>query len=73
MNELLDVAARIDTRWVLVALLVALDVWAITLVVLSTASRREKVLWSSVLVLCPIVGCLFWFVLGPKRTPRVRE
>jgi hypothetical protein len=73
MNELLEVAARIDTRWVLVALLVALDVWAITLVVLSSASLREKVLWSSVLVLCPIVGCLFWFVLGPKRTPRARQ
>ena len=73
MNELLEVAARIDMRWVLVALLVALDVWAITLVVLSAASRRDKVVWSGVLVLCPVVGCLFWFVLGPKRTPRVRQ
>lgn len=66
MTELVEGAARIDLRWVLAALMGALDVWAIALVLLSTAARREKVLWSSVIVLCPIVGCLFWFVLGPK-------
>jgi hypothetical protein len=68
MNDLVEIAARIDLRWVLAALLLALDVWAIGLVLLSVAARREKVLWSSVIVLCPIVGCLFWFVLGPKPT-----
>lgn len=67
MNDLVDIAARIDLRWVLAALLLALDIWAIALVLLSTAARREKVLWTTVIVLCPIVGCLFWFVLGPKR------
>lgn len=66
MNDLLELAARIDLRWVLAALLFVLDVWAITLVLLSTSARREKVLWTSVILLCPIVGCLFWFVLGPK-------
>lgn len=68
MTALVEAAARIDLRWVLVALIAALDVWAIGLVLLSAAARREKVLWSSVIVLCPIVGCLFWFVLGPKPT-----
>ncbi len=66
MTELVEVAARIDLRWVLAALLGALDVWSISLVLLSAAARREKVLWTSVILLCPIVGCLFWFVLGPK-------
>jgi hypothetical protein len=66
MNGVVEFAARIDLRWVLAALLVVLDVWAITLVLLSTSARREKVLWTSVILLCPIVGCLFWFVLGPK-------
>lgn len=66
MSELADAAARLDQRWVLVVLLAALDIWSITLVVLSSASRREKLLWSGVVLLCPIVGCLFWFVLGPK-------
>ena len=66
MSDVVELASRIDLRWVLAALLVVLDVWAISLVLLSTSARREKVLWSSVILLCPIVGCLFWFVLGPK-------
>jgi hypothetical protein len=32
----------------------------------SNGSRREKVLWSVIVLLCPIIGCLFWFSLGPK-------
>jgi hypothetical protein len=32
MNDLVEIAARIDLRWVLAALLLALDVWAIGLV-----------------------------------------
>lgn len=71
MSALAEAAARLDQRWVLVVLLAALDLWAIILVVLSSASRRDKVLWSGVVVLCPIVGCLFWYVLGPK--PRGRR
>ncbi|MGH7540780.1 MAG: PLDc N-terminal domain-containing protein [Gemmatimonadota bacterium] len=72
MRVLAGAAAAIDHRWVLVILLAALDIWSITFVVLSGAGRREKVLWSGVILLCPIVGCLFWFVLGPKRGARRR-
>lgn len=66
MTAVLDAVGRIDQRWLLVALLLVLDLWAATLVVLSRVGRREKVLWCGVIFLCPIVGCLFWFVLGPK-------
>lgn len=72
MNDLVEIASKIDLRWVLAALLLALDVWAIVLVFVSATTRREKVLWTSVIVLCPIVGCLFWFVLGPKPTRSTR-
>lgn len=69
MEALLDWAAGLDTRWVLAAYLVALDAWSIGLLVRSDGSRREKVLWSGVIVLCPIVGCVLWYVLGPKPVP----
>lgn len=73
MSELATASATIDSRWLLVALLAALDLWAIGLVVLSRASRREKTLWTGVVILCPIVGCLLWFVLGPKPWLLKRE
>jgi hypothetical protein len=66
VSELLDAIAGIDTRVVLVAALLVLDVWAIGMTLASDASRKEKVLWSGIVILCPIIGCLFWFSLGPK-------
>ncbi len=59
-------AARIDTRWLLVVLIGALDVWSAGLALRSRASRRERLLWAAVIVLCPIIGLMIWFVLGPK-------
>ena len=64
--EVLDAISRIDTRVVLVAALLVLDVWAIGMTLASDTSRKEKVLWSGIVILCPIIGCLFWFSLGPK-------
>lgn len=66
MNAVLDWAAALDMRLVLVALLVALNLWATCITALSTAPRREKVLWVAVIFLCPIVGSVLWFVFGPK-------
>lgn len=73
MKELATSLGAIDSRWLLLAFLLALDVWAIGLVVASRASRKEKVLWTVVLLLCPIVGCLLWYVLGPKPWLLKRE
>lgn len=70
IEEAADFAARIDPRWTLVVLLVVVDAWALGHVWLSTAGRRERLLWTGVIIACPIVGCLFWYVLGPKRRRR---
>lgn len=66
MGALADLGTRLDTRWMLVVFLLVLDVWAVNLIVRSRESVREKALWSSVVILCPIVGCLLWYVHGPK-------
>jgi hypothetical protein len=66
VSALLDAAAAIDSRLLLLLLLAVLDIWAIGMTLASNGSRREKVLWSAVILLCPIFGCIFWFNLGPK-------
>ncbi|MDX1578759.1 MAG: PLDc N-terminal domain-containing protein [Gemmatimonadota bacterium] len=69
MSAIVDLAARVDSRIVLLVLLLVLDLWAGTLVLFSKARRREKTLWIGVIFLCPIIGCLFWYPLGPKWRP----
>lgn len=66
MDALLQAAASLDTRWLLAGTLAVLDAWCIGLLVLSESSRRSKVLWTGIILLCPIVGCILWYVLGPK-------
>lgn len=70
MNEILNWAASVDPRIALVAYLGVLNLWAATLVVLSTAALRDKILWVAILLLMPIIGAVFWFVFGPKWRPR---
>ena len=66
MDELLTQVTAIDTRILLGVFLAAIDLWSIMLIVASSAGRREKALWSGIVILCPIIGCVLWFVLGPK-------
>lgn len=66
MERLLAVAAAIDPRLLLAAALLVVDAWAIWLTFRAEASRRERWLWSGIILLCPIIGCVLWFLLGPK-------
>lgn len=66
MNAVLEAAGALDTRIALLAFLLALDLWVLGLVYRSDAARREKALWTVVVLLCPVVGCVLWYVLGPK-------
>lgn len=66
MRGLADAAAALDSRWVLLAFLIVVNVWAIGLVVASAAAARDKWLWTLVILVLPILGCIFWYVMGPK-------
>jgi membrane protein DedA with SNARE-associated domain len=68
MTAILEFAASLDQRLMLVVLLVALAGWSAGEVWLSRSSRRDKWLWTVIVIVCPIIGCLFWFVLGPKAS-----
>ena len=72
MNAILDAAAMVDQRILFVALLGALNLWAIAEIWLSRSPVRDRALWTAIVIVCPIIGCLFWFVLGPKAKRRTR-
>lgn len=41
-------------------------IWAILKVAKSSAGTMSKVVWILVLLFFPLIGLLFWFLLGPK-------
>ena len=66
MNSLIAAIVALDTRVMLLVFLFVLDAWAIALIVKARPSLKEGLLWSAIVLLCPIIGCLFWYALGPK-------
>jgi hypothetical protein len=63
---MIDWILALDTRWVLTLLLLVLDTWSIWLIFRARPAAREAVLWSGIVLLVPVFGCLFWYALGPK-------
>ncbi len=43
-----------------------LNVWAIIRIVQSGASTGTKVLWTVLVLLLPVIGLIFWYLMGPK-------
>jgi hypothetical protein len=42
------------------------DVWAIVNIFQSSASTGNKVLWTVLVVVLPVLGFILWFFLGPR-------
>jgi succinate dehydrogenase/fumarate reductase cytochrome b subunit len=42
------------------------DVWAIVNIFQSGASTADKVLWTVIVIVLPILGFSLWFFLGPR-------
>lgn len=42
------------------------DVWAIINIFQSGADTGNKVIWTVVVILLPVLGFILWFFLGPK-------
>jgi len=66
MSDLIQAILATDTRLMLLVFLLVLDAWAILLIIKARPPLREGVWWTAIVVLCPIIGCLFWYALGPK-------
>ena len=51
-------------------IVLALNIWAIISIVGSTASTGQKVLWTLLVLVLPVIGFIIWFFAGPKSAPR---
>jgi phospholipase D-like protein len=51
---------------VLGLIVLILDIWAIVRVVGSGAGTGEKILWTLLIILLPVIGLIVWYVAGPK-------
>ena len=47
-------------------LVLAADIWAIISIFQSSASNGNKVLWTLLVLLLPVIGLILWFLLGPR-------
>ncbi|UIP87595.1 PLD nuclease N-terminal domain-containing protein [Pseudomonas phenolilytica] len=47
-------------------IILALDIWAIVSVVRSDASSGKKVMWVLLIVILPVLGLVFWGLMGPR-------
>jgi hypothetical protein len=42
------------------------DVWAIVNIFQSSASTERKVIWTVFVIVAPVIGFVFWLLLGPR-------
>lgn len=47
-------------------IVLVLDVWALVKIFQSGAGTGSKVLWIVLVLIFPVLGFLFWLLLGPK-------
>jgi len=45
------------------------DIYAIVMIVQSSARPVEKLIWALVVLLLPLIGLIVWFFAGPGRKP----
>lgn len=50
--------------WGLIVLVA--DVWAIVNIFQSSSTTGNKVLWTVLVILLPVLGFIIWFFAGPK-------
>jgi hypothetical protein len=52
--------------WGLIVLVA--DIWAIINIFQSSADTGNKVLWTVVVLILPVLGVILWFFWGPKTS-----
>jgi len=45
------------------------DIFAIVMILQSSAKGIEKLVWALVVLLLPLIGLIFWYFAGPGRKP----
>ena len=55
---------RIGSLIILIA-----DIYAIVMIIQSSAKAVEKLLWVLVVLLLPLIGLIIWYLAGPGKKP----
>lgn len=50
-------------------LILIADIYAIVMIVQSSATDLEKVAWSVAILILPVIGLVVWFLAGPGHKP----
>jgi hypothetical protein len=50
-------------------LILIADIYAIVMIVQSSAKDMEKLLWVLLVLLLPLIGVIVWYLAGPGRRP----
>jgi len=45
------------------------DIYAIVMIVQSSAKSLEKLIWSLVVFFLPLIGLIIWYIAGPGKKP----
>ncbi len=50
-------------------IVLVVDVYAIVMILDSSAKAVEKLIWALIIVLLPVIGLIFWYFAGPGKKP----
>ena len=50
-------------------IILIVDIFAIVMVLQSSAKSIEKLIWSLVVLLLPLIGLIIWYFAGPGKKP----
>jgi len=45
------------------------DIYAIVMILQSSAKAVEKLLWALLVLLLPLIGLIIWYLAGPGKKP----
>jgi hypothetical protein len=50
-------------------IILILDIYAIVMILQSSAKGIEKLIWALVVFILPLIGLIIWFFAGPGKKP----
>jgi Phospholipase_D-nuclease N-terminal len=50
-------------------IILILDIFAIVMILQSSAKSIEKLIWALVVFLLPLIGLIIWYFAGPGKKP----
>lgn len=50
-------------------IILILDIYAIMMIVQSSAKTIEKIVWGLVVFFLPLIGLIIWYFMGPGKKP----